>query len=105
MDSRIIIDGLISNLSSTAMPQPQQLTLWDDFSAAPSALGLTTDRAIAPVLDLPDADLWFAPRFFGREESDRLFEILLAQTPWQQDTITLYGQSMPIPRLTAWYGD
>lgn len=26
-------------------------------------------------------------------------------TAWRQERITLYGRAMPVPRLTAWYGD
>ena len=30
---------------------------------------------------------------------------LLAETPWRQDSIVLFGQHHLQPRLTAWYGD
>ena len=30
---------------------------------------------------------------------------LLAETPWEQGEITVFGQRRPIPRLEAWYGD
>jgi len=30
---------------------------------------------------------------------------LLAETPWRQDSIVLFGKSHPQPRLSAWYGD
>lgn len=32
------------------------------------------------------------------------FDALMTQTPWQQDTLKLMGQVIPLPRLTAWYG-
>lgn len=56
-------------------------------------------------LDLPDADLWFYPRFFPKAEADRLFQSLLETTAWRQDAIRLYGRAVDLPRLTAWYGD
>jgi alkylated DNA repair dioxygenase AlkB len=56
-------------------------------------------------LSLPDADLIFYPSFLDAQESDRLFTALMQTIAWRQDWITLYGRSLPQPRLTAWYGD
>jgi alkylated DNA repair dioxygenase AlkB len=56
-------------------------------------------------LPLPDADITFYPFLLDREESDRLFADLIQTIDWRQDWITIYGRSMPQPRLTAWYGD
>ena len=56
-------------------------------------------------LSLPQAVIDYWPAFTPPSEANRLFSLLLDETPWQQDTITLYGQSHPIPRLQAWYGD
>lgn len=39
------------------------------------------------------------------ESAATLLESLLADTPWQQEAITLYGKTHPQPRLVAWYGD
>jgi alkylated DNA repair dioxygenase AlkB len=38
-------------------------------------------------------------------EADRLFDALLAITPWRQETATVMGRRVPIPRLTAWHGE
>jgi alkylated DNA repair dioxygenase AlkB len=45
------------------------------------------------------------PAFFPTSEADRLFSKLRDTTAWRQETITLYGRTIDIPRLTAWYGD
>ena len=37
--------------------------------------------------------------------ADRLFERLSEQISWEQHTISLYGRTVPTPRLTAWMGD
>lgn len=37
--------------------------------------------------------------------ADEALTRLLADTPWQQPSITLFGNTYPVPRLTAWYGD
>jgi DNA-N1-methyladenine dioxygenase (EC 1.14.11.-) len=56
-------------------------------------------------LDIPDADVVFYERFFSPKESERIFGELLNQTAWRHDSINLFGKTMPLPRLTAWYGD
>lgn len=57
------------------------------------------------VLVMPDADVRFYRSLFSQEDSDRLFNELHQHSNWQQEHIKLYGKLMPIPRLTAWYGD
>jgi len=56
-------------------------------------------------LDLPDAEIDFAPAFCSQADADRLFAAILETTAWKQDSIRLYGRSIPMPRLTTWYGD
>jgi len=56
-------------------------------------------------LPLPDADVWYAPNFFSAEESDLYFTQLQEQVAWRQEKIKMFGKEMPLPRLTAWYGD
>ena len=38
-------------------------------------------------------------------DADRLFKVLQDEIVWEQHAITLYGRTMPTPRLTAWIGD
>ena len=65
-------------------------------------------------LQLPDADIIFYPSFLDEQESvylegetasHRLLTELIQTIDWRQDWITVYGRSMPQPRLTAWYSD
>lgn len=56
-------------------------------------------------LPLPQADIRFYPTFLNPQEADRLLADLTQTIPWRQDWITIYGRSLPQPRLTAWYGD
>lgn len=37
-------------------------------------------------------------------ERDDLLDNLLARTAWEQETITMFGQPVVQPRLTAWFG-
>ena len=38
-------------------------------------------------------------------DADRLFGVLRDQIVWEQHALTLYGRTVPTPRLTAWIGD
>ncbi len=37
--------------------------------------------------------------------ADQLFALLREEIAWEQQILTLYGRTMPTPRLTAWIGD
>ena len=67
----------------------------------------TEDAAGRQILsiDLPDADVVFYPSFFPSTEADRLLAQLIETSEWRQDSIKIFGQEKPLPRLTAWYGD
>lgn len=55
--------------------------------------------------DMPDGDVLFFEHLFDHAESDRLYQKLHMAIQWQQDKIELYGRTIDLPRLTAWYGD
>lgn len=57
------------------------------------------------ILELPDAIFEYYPNLFTQEKADELFDLLYKNTPWQQDTITVYGKNHLQPRLTALYGN
>jgi alkylated DNA repair dioxygenase AlkB len=56
-------------------------------------------------LPLPDAAVYYFPQFFSLEESDAYFQKLEQDISWQQESIRIFGRELPMPRLTAWYGD
>lgn len=58
-----------------------------------------------PIIKLQDAELLYHPSFFDKAESDRIFKTLLETIEWKQDKIMMYGKELPLPRLSAWYGD
>lgn len=45
------------------------------------------------------------PRAFAKTRSDEILKQLLQDIPWRQDHMKLYGKEVPLPRLSAWYGD
>ncbi len=56
-------------------------------------------------LPMPDADVRFWPQFFDAAASDAYLHDLTTTIAWKQEAIKLYGKSVALPRLTAWYGD
>jgi alkylated DNA repair dioxygenase AlkB len=55
--------------------------------------------------DLPDAQITFFPRVFNKDECSQILQQLSTTINWRQDHIKYYGKTIPLPRLTAWYGD
>ena len=57
------------------------------------------------LLPLPLVELSFDPLFLPAAEATALLQQLTAEVPWEQRAIRMFGQQLPQPRLTAWYGD
>ena len=53
---------------------------------------------------LPDAKIKYYPDFIRAKEADKLFKLLINQTPWRNDPITLFGKTYPQPRMTSLHG-
>ena len=54
---------------------------------------------------LPYANLHLTPDFLPAAEAAALLALLTDTVAWEQRSIRLFGQLVPQPRLTAWYGD
>jgi alkylated DNA repair dioxygenase AlkB len=74
------------------------LTLFDDTDFFESG-GLRITH-----FNIPDAELTLYEHFINRAESDRYYQVLLDETAWKQEPITIHGKTYATPRLTAWYG-
>lgn len=57
-------------------------------------------RALASGGTLELINDWLPP-----EEADRVLAALLAEVPWTQGTIVMFGREIAEPRLSAWLGD
>lgn len=57
------------------------------------------------VLKLADADVEYRSNFYAEGEAWSLYALLLNQTEWRQDTITVYGKAHLTPRLSSWIGE
>jgi alkylated DNA repair dioxygenase AlkB len=62
---------------------------------------LNTPKEILPF----DGSAVSIPDFLPPNEVDILMHTLTHTLLWHQDHIHMYGKSIPIPRLNAWYGD
>lgn len=56
-------------------------------------------------LHLRDAELFYQASYLSREDADSLLATLTDSLQWRQDDIQMFGRSIAIPRLQAWYGD
>ena len=54
---------------------------------------------------LPDAEVTFYADFFDPTESEKLCQQLVDTIEWKQEVARFGGKAVPLPRLTAWYGD
>ena len=59
--------------------------------------------SIPQVFDLSGADICYYEDFIDNQQA--VYQALLEQLSWSQDTIQMYGKPVLIPRLNAWYGD
>ena len=66
---------------------------------------LSPSGVVAEHLEIPDADVVYYPGFFAPAEADEYLEEFATNIGWQQEAIKFYGKSVPLPRLTAWYGE
>ena len=65
---------------------------------------MTASRAFR---DIPIADgtLRLYPRLFSVTESEGFLDSLKEEVDWRSERITMFGRSIVLPRLTAWFGD
>lgn len=56
-------------------------------------------------LPIPDADVGLLRSLDLGAPNERVLARLIEETPWQSETIVMWGKEMLSPRLVAWYGD
>jgi len=56
-------------------------------------------------IELPQAELLYLRHWVDVATADRWLQTLVAETPWMQPQVRLYGRSFAVPRQVAWYGD
>lgn len=66
------------------------------------------DRELFPVRGelLPDdGSAVVTPDFLPHDFADEALEELLARTPWEERTLTMWGKEVAEPRLSTWHSD
>ena len=61
------------------------------------------DDADSPAI--PGADITFLRGALNGGFADSAFDEIQREVEWRQDHILMMGKNIPIPRLTAWFGD
>lgn len=56
---------------------------------------------LAPV----DGELYFIKQFYQPAVADALFQQLLTELAWQEESIFIFGRWVKVPRLMCWYGE
>lgn len=57
------------------------------------------------MVSIPGDLVDYIPNLFSREESHYYLQKFIAEMPWQQKSVLMYGKEVVTPRLTVWYGD
>lgn len=52
-----------------------------------------------------DGEVFLIPNALSPATADKALAALQDEIDWRQETATLFGRKIPLPRLTAWYGD
>ena len=68
-----------------------------------SQLSLLSHGKHLETIVLENADIRYYPNFIANHQ--QWFDFLAAHIQWQQSQINVYGKTITIPRLNAWYGD
>ena len=63
------------------------------------------DDPLVHVVEAPGADVVVHRGSVGADETPAILQQLVSKVRWRSDVIRLFGREVPIPRLTAWYGD
>ena len=56
-------------------------------------------------LPIDDAEVYYQAPINLPQAAPELLALLLAEVPWTEQDITVWGKTQPQPRLMAWYGD
>lgn len=74
------------------------LTLFEDTQL------FSSGKLRIQAFDIPDAELKLWEHFIAREDADKCYKTILAETPWKQEEITVYDKTHLTPRMCVWYG-
>ncbi len=56
-------------------------------------------------IPIADAEVYYLGHLELGRDDDAILDQMIAEIPWRQENILVWGKIHPQPRLTAWYGD
>ncbi len=86
------------------VPEVPEVPNIPDMPDMPQHWFAPSDAALCAI-PIEDGQLWFAARPALPLPHAELMARLIAETPWRQDAIRVYGKTHLQPRLCCWYGD
>lgn len=66
--------------------------------------GISTFDTTSPLIR-KDGEVHFVEHFIECDAALAVFEQLLEEIDWHNESIRLFGRSVQVPRLVSWYGD
>jgi alkylated DNA repair dioxygenase AlkB len=81
--------------------------------SSPTSTVESADELQSHLISLPGGEVMYYPRWLfssslnasASTHSQALYQTLKQQVEWEQTEIVLYGKTLRIPRLNAWYAD
>ena len=67
--------------------------------------GTNNSSARTERYEIAGPDIVYLPGYLDANRSVAWFRSLHADLPWRQETLTMYGDIVPVPRLSSWHGD
>lgn len=92
------------------MENSEQLNLFSDQSSLLNLDNSNQAKSSSLIkkgeqLPIEQGEMIYYSNFFEQQTSDLLYQELEKKIKWTQDYFKIYGKSIALPRLTAWYGD
>jgi alkylated DNA repair dioxygenase AlkB len=56
-------------------------------------------------IPIPDAEVYYLPNMELGLPHEAILHMMIANIPWRQENVVVWGKQFPQPRLVAWYGD
>jgi alkylated DNA repair dioxygenase AlkB len=56
-------------------------------------------------IPLADAEIYYLPELPLAQTAEAVMKQLIDEVPWRAENIVVWGKTIPLPRLIAWYGD
>ena len=56
-------------------------------------------------IQIENGEYIYIPDFYSGNKADEFLNTLMDEIEWKQESMNMYGRTIPFPRLTSWYGE